>query len=45
VTDALFGMPDKAPDEVSGYLRRLAGMLGLMPRMSRAAGDSAVERP
>jgi probable F420-dependent oxidoreductase len=31
VTDVAFGMPDRAPDEVAGYLRRLAGKLGLSP--------------
>jgi probable F420-dependent oxidoreductase len=31
VTDVAFGMPDRAPDEVAGYLHRLAGKLGLSP--------------
>jgi probable F420-dependent oxidoreductase len=31
VTDALFGMPDRAEDEVIAYLGRLAGRLGLQP--------------
>jgi probable F420-dependent oxidoreductase len=31
VTEALFGMPDRAEDEVIGYLRRLAGKLGPQP--------------
>jgi probable F420-dependent oxidoreductase len=29
VTDVAFGMPDRSPDEVVGYLNRLAGKLGL----------------
>jgi probable F420-dependent oxidoreductase len=29
VTDVAFGMPDRSPDEVVGYLGRLAGKLGL----------------
>lgn len=29
VTDVAFGMPDRAPDEVVGYLNRLAGKLSL----------------
>jgi hypothetical protein len=29
VTDVAFGMPDRADDEVIGYLGRLAGKLGL----------------
>jgi hypothetical protein len=29
VTDVAFGMPDRSPDEVAGYLGRLAGRLGL----------------
>ena len=29
VTDAAFGLPDRSPDEVVGYLGRLAGRLGL----------------
>ena len=29
VTDVAFGMPDRSPDEVIGYLGRLAGRLGL----------------
>jgi len=29
VTDVAFGMPDRAPGEVVGYLGRLAGRLGL----------------
>ncbi len=29
VTDVIFGMPDRAADEVVGYLGRLAGKLGL----------------
>jgi probable F420-dependent oxidoreductase len=29
VTDVAFGMPDRSPDEVVGYLGRLAGRLGL----------------
>jgi len=29
VTDVAFGMPDRPPDEVVGYLGRLAGRLGL----------------
>ncbi len=32
VTEALFGMPDRSPDEVVEYLRRLAGKLGLASR-------------
>jgi probable F420-dependent oxidoreductase len=31
VTDVAFGMPDRTPDEVIGYLGRLAGQLGLAP--------------
>jgi probable F420-dependent oxidoreductase len=31
VTDVAFGMPDRAQDEVVGYLGRLAGKLGLTP--------------
>jgi probable F420-dependent oxidoreductase len=31
VTDVAFGMPDRAADEVVGYLGRLAGKLGLAP--------------
>jgi probable F420-dependent oxidoreductase len=31
VTDVAFGMPDRAPEEVAGYLHRLAGKLGLSP--------------
>jgi probable F420-dependent oxidoreductase len=31
VTDVAFGMPDRAVDEVVGYLGRLAGKLGLAP--------------
>jgi probable F420-dependent oxidoreductase len=30
VTEVLFGTPDRSADEVVGYLRRLAGRLGLM---------------
>ena len=29
MTDVAFGMPDRAPDEVVGYLNRLAGKLSL----------------
>jgi hypothetical protein len=29
VTDVAFGLPDRAPDEVVGYLGRLASRLGL----------------
>jgi len=29
VTDVAFGLPDRSPDEVVGYLGRLAGRLGL----------------
>jgi probable F420-dependent oxidoreductase len=32
VTEALFGMPDRSPDEVVEYLRRLADKLGLASR-------------
>jgi len=35
VTDVAFGMPDRSPDEVTGYLGRLAGRLGL----ARAGSD------
>jgi hypothetical protein len=31
VTDVAFGLPDRSPDEVAGYLGRLAGKLGLAP--------------
>ena len=31
VTDVAFGMPDREPDEVVGYLGRLAGKLGRAP--------------
>jgi probable F420-dependent oxidoreductase len=31
VTDVAFGLPDRSPDEVVGYLGRLAGRLGLEP--------------
>ena len=31
VTDVAFGMPDRAEDEVVGYLGRLAGRLGIAP--------------
>jgi len=31
VTDVAFGLPDRSPDEVAGYLGRLAGKLGLVP--------------
>lgn len=34
VTDLAFGMPDRSPDEVVGYLGRLAGKLGLAPAAS-----------
>jgi probable F420-dependent oxidoreductase len=34
VTEALFGMPDRSPDEVVEYLRRLAGKLGLASRQA-----------
>jgi len=36
VTEALFGMPDRSPDEVAGYLGRLAGRLGLAPRAAHS---------
>jgi probable F420-dependent oxidoreductase len=31
VTEVAFGLPDRSPDEVVGYLGRLAGTLGLAP--------------
>jgi probable F420-dependent oxidoreductase len=34
VSDVLFGMPDKTPDEVVAYLGRLAAKLGLQPVMA-----------
>jgi hypothetical protein len=32
VTEVAFGLPDRSPDEVAGYLGRLAGRLGLPGR-------------
>ena len=29
MTDVAYGMPDRSPDEVAGYLGRLADRLGL----------------
>lgn len=31
VTEVIFGLPDRAPDDVVAYLHRLAGRLGLEP--------------
>ena len=41
VTEALFGMPDRAEDEVIAYLGRLAGRLGVPPMQAR---DSSANR-
>ncbi len=43
VTEALFGLPDRAEDDVLAYLGRLAGRIGLTEPTSRLAGDAAVE--
>lgn len=45
VTEALFGMPDRAEDEVIGYLGRLAGKLGLPARPDRPVHPGQPARP
>ena len=40
MTDVAFGIPDRSPDEVTGYLGRLAGRLGLAP--AGTAGSDSV---
>jgi probable F420-dependent oxidoreductase len=35
VTDVAFGMPDRSPEDVVGYLGRLAGRVGIRPAAAR----------
>ncbi|GAB2966476.1 LLM class F420-dependent oxidoreductase [Amycolatopsis acidiphila] len=40
VTELLFGLPDRSPEDVVGYLARLAGKLGLHSEATSATGSS-----
>lgn len=40
VTEVLFGLPDRSAEEVTGYLARLAGKLGLHSEATSASGSS-----